>query len=75
VATTKISVSVDRDVLADIRRLEGQDVNVSGIVDEALRARVARLELLAVLEGWEQHDPSSQEDQARAQELWRRVHD
>jgi hypothetical protein len=50
-------------------------VNVSSIVDEALRARVARLELLAVLDEWERDFPISAEGRKAGEALWRRVHD
>lgn len=73
-ATTKISVSVDRDVLANIKRLGGADVNVSSIVDEALRARLARLEISAVLEEWENVYPISDEGHKAGDALWQQAH-
>ena len=49
-AKRKITVTVDEDVLDNLRLL-GAD-NVSGVVNEAVRAHVDRLARLAALQSW-----------------------
>jgi hypothetical protein len=72
-ATTKVSVTVNTATLAELRKLAGEDVNLSSLVDEALRAKLYRLKLLALLDEWDVTDPISPEDQAKGERLWQLV--
>jgi post-segregation antitoxin (ccd killing protein) len=72
-ATRKISVTVDAALLDELRRREGPGVNLSAIVNDALKRRSKRLGLKALLEEMERENPSTPEDIAAGEELWQRI--
>ena len=72
-AMKKVSVTVDAATLDEVRKLAGKGVNLSALVDEALRAKVYRLRLLALLDEMDREDPISPEDYAKGMRLWHRI--
>jgi post-segregation antitoxin (ccd killing protein) len=72
-ATRKISVTVDAELLDELRRREGPDVNLSAIVNDALKRRSKKLGMLALLAEMERENPSTPEDIAAGEELWQRI--
>jgi hypothetical protein len=70
VATTKISVSVDSKVLSDLKRFLPGKHNLSALLNEALRERLHRFEMIAVLEQMNREDPPSEVDELAGEALW-----
>jgi hypothetical protein len=69
----KISVTVDADVLEDLLEQEGESVNLSAIVNEALAARTRRRRFLTWLDEMDRKHPPTPEDIAAGHEIWRRT--
>ncbi len=72
-ATTKISVSVDSQVLLDLKRRLPGKVNLSALLNEALRERLHRIEMIAVLEQMNREDPPTEADEIAGEELWQQI--
>jgi hypothetical protein len=72
-ATTKISVSVDADTLAALKSLLPAPFNLSALLNDALRDRLHRLEMIALLEEMNREDPPSQADEIAGEALWQRI--
>jgi hypothetical protein len=72
-ATTKLSVTVDTELLDEVRRLAGGDVNVSAVIGEALRSQIHRLRLLALLNDMERTDPITPAGRAAGERLWQEI--
>jgi post-segregation antitoxin (ccd killing protein) len=72
-ATKKVSVTVDAATLDEVRKLAGKGVNLSALVDEALRAKVYRLRLLALLDEMDRENPITPEGHAKGMRLWQRI--
>jgi post-segregation antitoxin (ccd killing protein) len=72
-ATRKISVTVDAALLDELRRRDGRDVNLSAIVNDALKRRSKKLAWLELFEEMERENPSTPEDIAAGEELWQRI--
>lgn len=72
-ATTRISIKVDRKLLDEVRRRAGKDFKLSALVDEVLRGQIPRFRLLALLDEMDREAPISPEDQAKGERLWERI--
>jgi post-segregation antitoxin (ccd killing protein) len=65
----KLSVTVDSDVLAEIRAL-APELKVSFLVDDALKQKLTRLRAIALLDEWERESPISDEERRIGDRLW-----
>jgi post-segregation antitoxin (ccd killing protein) len=65
----KLSVTVDSDVLAEIRAL-APELKVSFLVDDALKQKLTRLRAIALLDEWERETPISDEERRIGDQLW-----
>jgi hypothetical protein len=72
-ATTKISVSVDSKVLSDLKRRLPGKFNLSALLNDALRERLHRYEMIEVLEQMNREDPPSEADEIAGEELWQQI--
>ena len=72
--TAKISVSVDRDTLAEVRELLGPGVTLSSIIDECLHDALKHLRLLKYLAEWDEKDPPTEADREWAREKLRSIY-
>ncbi|HZO92722.1 MAG TPA: hypothetical protein VFB22_03055 [Candidatus Baltobacteraceae bacterium] len=71
----KVSVTVDKDVLGEVKALAGEigggKVSLSAIMDEALHTTRSRLRVIKLLRDMEWADPSTDADRAAAERMWR----
>jgi post-segregation antitoxin (ccd killing protein) len=72
-ASTKISVTVDENVLREIRELAGGDINLSSIVDEGLRRQLQRMHMIALLDEMDARHPISACGREEGEKLWQRT--
>ncbi|HEX3468758.1 MAG TPA: hypothetical protein VHT05_11835 [Candidatus Elarobacter sp.] len=72
--TRKISVTIDRMTLDEVKRIAGRDSSVSAVLAEALRMHLKRLQMIALIDQWERDDPSSPEQIAAGEKLWQEMH-
>jgi post-segregation antitoxin (ccd killing protein) len=72
-ASTKISVTVDENVLREIRELAGGDINLSSIVDEGLRRQLQRMHMIALLDEMDARHPISARGREEGEQLWQRT--
>jgi post-segregation antitoxin (ccd killing protein) len=72
-ATIKISVTVDAEVLSRIRQFLPENTNLSGIINEALHEQLARHEALAVLDEMERERPISEAGKVAGERLWQAI--
>lgn len=73
-ATEKVSVSLDADILAEARRLSGGTGNLSGYVNDALRRQVLRDQQLEYLaEQDERFGPIPPEEKEAARIWWQEI--
>jgi hypothetical protein len=66
----RISVTVDNDVLREIRQYAGRGVDLSSIVNEYLRRQVQRLRMQAILDEMDARKPISKKGQTEGERLW-----
>lgn len=72
-ATEKISATVDKDVVEQIRAMVGPR-GVSSFLTEAAREKLQRARILAYLDSLDaEHGPPNKEDEKRAEKMIRRV--
>lgn len=69
-ATVKISVTVDADVLAEVRRRAGSEKALSSIVAEALEDEMYRQRALEWLAELEREFPISESERKAGAQLW-----
>ena len=60
--TAKISVNVDRETLAEVRKLLGPGVSLSSVIDESLDDALKRLRMLKLLAEWDATDQPTEGD-------------
>jgi len=65
----KLSVTVDAKMLDDLRRLR-PGVNISFLLNEALKDTLSRSRLKALLAEWEAEDPMTEEERRLGDEMW-----
>jgi hypothetical protein len=70
---TKVSVTVDADMLREVRRIAGKDISLSSIVDESLRRQLQRMRMLALLDEMDKHNPISPTGLKSGEALWQRI--
>ncbi|MDB5070935.1 MAG: hypothetical protein JWM87_2046 [Candidatus Eremiobacteraeota bacterium] len=70
---TRVSVTVEREVLDEFKELAGKDAKLSAVMTEALRREIRRLGMLAYLEEREREHPISPEGRAAGERLWKTV--
>ena len=68
-AYAKISVTVDADVLRDVRKIMKKGETLSSIVDAGLRQHVQRLRMTALLDEMDARNPISAEEQRAGEAL------
>ena len=71
--TAKISVSVDRETLAEVRELLGPEVSLSSVIDESLHDALKRLKMLKLLAEWDKEDPPTEADRQWGRDIWRSI--
>ena len=71
--SAKISVSVDEDVLQEIRERAGADLNLSSIVDEGLRRQLQRMRMNALLDEMDARQPISKAGRKKGERLWQQT--
>ena len=69
--TAKISVSVDRDTLAEVRELLGPGISLSSVIDESLHDALKRLRMLKLLADWDKDEPPAEADLQWGRDLCR----
>jgi len=72
-ATRKLSITVDTGILDALHRQEGEDLNFSAIVNDALSARIKRHNLIALLDEMDREAPITSEGLAAGEALWQRT--
>jgi Arc/MetJ-type ribon-helix-helix transcriptional regulator len=72
VPTKRISVTLERELLDEIKQLAGKKT-LSAVVNEALRAEARRLGWLAYFEEREREKPISPKGRAAGERLWKTV--
>ncbi len=72
-ATTKISATVDTDVLERIKQFLPGRFNLSAILNEALRDQLHRYEMLALLDEMDRESPISPAGEIAGDTLWQRI--
>jgi hypothetical protein len=70
---TRITVTVERALLDEFKQIAGKDAKLSEVMSFALRYEIRRLGQLALLEEWEREDPSSPEERAAGERLWKAI--
>lgn len=69
----KISVTVDGDVLEEVRHLAGREKQLSAIVADALKDELYRLRALATIREMLREDPPTPEERKGGENLWREI--
>ncbi|MGD1065290.1 MAG: hypothetical protein ABR975_00550 [Vulcanimicrobiaceae bacterium] len=72
-STTAVTVTIDGAALAELRRLAGDDVDLSRLLDDALVRETRRLGMLALLDELDREQPISAKGRAAGERLWKRM--
>ncbi|HEX3466235.1 MAG TPA: hypothetical protein VHS78_19460 [Candidatus Elarobacter sp.] len=71
--TTRVSVTIDRALLDELKQLAGEPVKLSALFTQAVRDEINRLGMLELLAEMEREDPISPEGRAAGDRLWKRI--
>lgn len=70
---TRLSVTIERELLDELKKLSGNDVKPSELFSEAVRDEIRRLEMLALLDEMDRRDPLTPEDCEAGDRLWEAI--
>jgi hypothetical protein len=68
----KLSVSVDADSLDELRKL-APEVTISFLISDALKQKLTRLRLRALLDEMEAENPMTDEERRKGDALWEKT--
>lgn len=71
--TTRVSVTIDRALLDELKQLSGGHMKLSALFTEAVQDEINRLGMLALLAEKEREDPMTPEGRAAGDRLWERI--
>ncbi len=67
----RVSVTIERTLLDELKELGGNDVKLSALLSEAIRDEIRRLGMLAYLQERERAHPISPKNREAGERLWR----
>ena len=70
---TKVSVTVDTEMLREVRKLAGKQTNLSSLLNDALRLQVHRMRMLALLDEMDATDPIDANEREAGERLWAEI--
>jgi len=70
---TRVSVTVERALLDELKQLAGPDFKLSAVVSEAIRDEIRRLGMIALIDEMEREDPLSPADREAGERLWQAI--
>jgi hypothetical protein len=71
--TTRVSVTIDRGLLDELKELAGGEPKLSALFVNAVRREINRLGMLQLLDEMEREDPMTPEGRAAGERLWKAI--
>jgi hypothetical protein len=71
--TTRVSVTIDRTLLDELKELTGGELKLSKLFAEAVQDEINRLGMLQLLAEMERENPMTPEGRTAGDRLWERI--